>query len=100
MEIEFKFYIEYPDRSITSNNPKQQFKYTNNPQFAKAYFEVQDGVLYRKSEAKVAKNRNTFQLLPCYIAQTNNAFQFFIDIHRNLKHFSIHKNIQASSREV
>jgi hypothetical protein len=62
-EIEFKFYLEHPDQSMTSDIPEQQARYNTNRQFAKAYFEVQDGVLYRKAESKVDKDGNTFAAL-------------------------------------
>jgi hypothetical protein len=66
-------------------------RYTANRQFAKGFFEVQDSVLYRKAESKVDKDSNTFVIPPCYIAQTNNAFSFITDIHRNLQYFGICK---------
>jgi hypothetical protein len=93
-EIEFKFYIEHPDIPMTSNIPEQQLKFSTNCQFAKAYFEVQDGVLYRKAETKVDKEGNAFQIPSCYIARVNNAFQFITDIYWNLQHFRIRKTYE------
>jgi hypothetical protein len=93
-EIEFKFYIEHPDTPMTSNIPEQQLKFSTNRQFAKAYFEVQDGVLYRKAETKVDKEGNAFQIPPRYVARVNNAFQFITDIHRNLQYFGIRKTYE------
>jgi hypothetical protein len=66
-------------------------RYTANRQFAKGFFEVQDGVLYRKAESKVDKDGNIFVIPPRYVARTNNAFSFITDIHRNLQHFGIRK---------
>jgi hypothetical protein len=76
---------------MTSDIPAQQAKFTTNRQFAKAYFEVQDGVLYCKAETKVDKEGNAFQVSPCYVARVNNTFQFISQIHRNLQHFGIRK---------
>jgi hypothetical protein len=90
-DIEFKFYIEYPDIPISSKDPEQQLKFSTNRHFAKAYFEVQDSVLYRKGESKIDKDGNTFEIPPRYVARVNNAFQFITDIHRNLQHFGIRK---------
>jgi hypothetical protein len=98
-EIEFKFYIEHPDIPMTSNIPEQQLKFSTNQKFAKAYFEVQDSVLYRKAETKVDKEGNAFQIPLCYVARVNNTFQFITDIYRNLQYFGICKTYKRVAEQ-